>query len=252
MFRKRPPHLDHRRLNHLAPRRLHPTLGLVPPLLACCLFASLSDSALAQVSGSVSAVSNYVYRGVSLSDDKPEAQLSLAYDNDSGWFAGLFASKIDLPSSSSLAIAYAGYAHQLSTSVSWEAGATETVYDQASGQNYTEGFVGLTSERLNARIYYSPNYLGQDLHTLYSELNGNYPLADHVRLIGHVGYLARQSGESELLHNRVDTRVGVAGTAGSWNFQVAVVSLRKTTTGYDGYQRISDRHAGLLSVAYGF
>ena len=46
----------------------------------------------AEVSGSVTLVSDYRFRGVSLSDESPAAQFSLAYDNRSGWYAGVFGS----------------------------------------------------------------------------------------------------------------------------------------------------------------
>src|SRR6266508_589758 len=55
------------------------------------LFASV---AAAQISGTVNLVSDYRYRGTSLSDDKPAAQLGLTYDDASGWYAGLSASTV--------------------------------------------------------------------------------------------------------------------------------------------------------------
>ena len=46
----------------------------------------------ARVSGSVAVVSDYLFRGVSLSEGRPAAQLNVNYDDASGWYAGGFAS----------------------------------------------------------------------------------------------------------------------------------------------------------------
>jgi uncharacterized protein (TIGR02001 family) len=47
----------------------------------------LALDAQAQLSGSAGVASNYMYRGISLSDDKPVARAALNYDDASGWFA---------------------------------------------------------------------------------------------------------------------------------------------------------------------
>src|SRR5439155_7805223 len=52
--------------------------------------------ALGQVSGSASLVSDYRFRGVSLSQEKPALQLNVLYDDQSGWYAGAFASSVQI------------------------------------------------------------------------------------------------------------------------------------------------------------
>ena len=192
---------------------------------------ALCGSASAQVSGSVSLVSDYIYRGISLSNGNPEAQLNLNADFDSGWYAGLFASPIDLPSTHGQAIAYGGYAHQLNSDLNWEAGVSETIYTGGSDQNYAELFVGLSSDRLNGRLSYAPNYLGLSVHSLYGELNYNLPLTEKLRFTAHAGYLhvARQGDEGGVA-SRGDTRVGLAYHIGDWNLQWALASVHETST----------------------
>lgn len=217
-----------------------------------CIFSFLSTVATAQVSGSVSLVSNYVYRGVSLSNNQAEPQVSVAYDNDSGWFGGLFASRIALPHNDSQVIGYAGYAHQVRSDLSWEAGLSDVTYPQNSGQNYAEAFVGLSSERLNGRIYYCPNYLGQSVHSVYGEINGNYPLTPSIHLMAHVGYLSLRADDGDSHDgNRSDRRVGLGTSWGDWNFQVAVTSLSKTGGSYY-YPRVFQSYGGVVNISYGF
>jgi hypothetical protein len=50
------------------------------------LWALLScTSACAQVSGSATLLSDYRFRGVSLSDGQPAVQLGVAWERDDGW-----------------------------------------------------------------------------------------------------------------------------------------------------------------------
>ncbi len=216
------------------------------------LFA-VSGTASAQVSGSVSLLSNYIYRGVSLSDGNPEAQLNLNADFDSGWFAGAFATPVDLPSTHGQAIAYGGYARQLTSDVSWEAGLSETAYTGGGSRNYAEMFVGLSSERLNGRLYYSPDYLGQSVHSLYGELNFNLPLTQGLRLIAHGGYLSLpRQGEDNVSASHGDTRVGLAYHSGDWNLQWSVVSVRQTSVDAYYYQHVTNHYAGVFVAAWNF
>jgi uncharacterized protein (TIGR02001 family) len=215
-----------------------------------------SAAASAQVGGSVSLVSNYVYRGVSLSNDNPEAQLNLTADFDSGWFAGLFASGVNLPATHGQAIAYGGFAHQWTSELSWEAGVSETVYKDDSGQNYAEAFVGLSTDRFNGRLYYSPNYLGQGVHSAYGELNYNLPLSTSLRFTAHAGYLdvAKRDGESRSASHG-DTRAGLAYHTGDWNLQWGIASMRDTTVvsyGYQQYQLVTNHYAGVFDAAWNF
>ncbi|HEX8956151.1 MAG TPA: TorF family putative porin [Burkholderiaceae bacterium] len=255
MFRKRPirPDLDAR----LRAFRFSPSC--LSRLTALAMLA-ISGSAAAQVSGSVSLVSNYIYRGSSFSNDNPEAQLNLTADFDSGWFAGLFVSPVDLPGIHGQAIAYGGYAHQWTGELSWEAGVSESAYTGGTSQNYTEAFVGLSTDRLNGRLYYSPNYLGDGVRSIYGELNYNVPLTEKLRFTAHVGYLdvgLRDDASHKDSHG--DTRVGLAYHAGDWNLQWALASVRETAVyayrAYDNtyyYQRVTRHYAGVFDASWNF
>src|SRR5512144_21045 len=95
--------------------------------VAAILIGAAAGSAAAQLSGTVAAVTDYRYRGVTFSDRRPAAQAGLTYDDASGWYAGAFASTVRLdppgPATSNFqAIAYGGYAARLESGVSLEAG----------------------------------------------------------------------------------------------------------------------------------
>lgn len=200
----------------------------------------------------MSLVSDYIYRGVSLSKDNPEAQLNLNADFDSGWFAGLFASPVDVPGTHGQAIGYGGYARQWTSDVSWEVGVSETAYTSGSSQNYSEVFAGLSSERFNGRLYYSPNYLGQSVHSVYGEINFNQPLTSSLRLNAHAGYLDVQQQGNTGAASHDDLRVGLSYHVGDWNLQWGVASVRETTAQTYYYQRVTRHYTGVFDASWHF
>lgn len=217
------------------------------------LFIAATNTAHAQISGTASIVSDYRYRGASLSEGRPEAQVDLGYDSPSGWYAGMFASGVRINAADmGQFIGYAGYAGKISSGLTWEAGASDERYTGNSAYNYTEEFVGLTYDHFNARIYYSPNYIALGTRSIYTEVNAAYSLQDHVQLLAHVGYLhymdAIDGWEST---SRYDGRIGVNAAYDDWNFQLAWVTLQRISTPYPSYD---DRnpHAVVLSVSRSF
>ena len=64
-----------------------PTLPMLPALrwVIAILIVLPGCEARAQVSGTVSLVSDYRLRGISLSDGEPEPQVNLGYDSPGGW-----------------------------------------------------------------------------------------------------------------------------------------------------------------------
>ena len=103
----------------------------------------------AQVSGDVSLLSDYRFRGESLTEGDPALQAAVNYDHPSGIFLGGLVSNVKInPDVSGLsAIGYAGYTRPLGERSAWEAGVVTYVFPQPTygpDYNYTEAFVGAT------------------------------------------------------------------------------------------------------------
>ncbi|MDB5987637.1 MAG: hypothetical protein JWR16_2690 [Nevskia sp.] len=82
-------------------------------LLALLLLQQVPVVQAADWGGAVGATSDFAYRGLTLSDNKPSGQIDLHYFSKSGWFAGATAASVQRSryDSTSLQIdAYAGYA----------------------------------------------------------------------------------------------------------------------------------------------
>ncbi len=219
--------------------------------LSALLFAA---EACAQVSGSFTLVSDYRFRGVSLSDSRPAAQLSIAYDHADGWYTGVYASSVRLARWSGVDVQllpYLGYARRVRPGLSWELGAEYAMFSGGLGYDYPEFYVGLASDHLNGRIYYASRYFDDDSPFVYAELNGARELSKHLRLLGHVGRSWRngssRAGDGPGQH-RFDARAGIGLTLEAFELQLAWV----TTDGRGRRRSIDrrpDRNAWLFSVS---
>jgi uncharacterized protein (TIGR02001 family) len=137
-------------------------------------FLFVSAETLAQVSGSASLLSDYRYRGVSLSDNRPAAQLALAYDDASGWYGGALASTVQIgsPTSRELqAVAFGGYASRMPSGLSFEAGGDYSAFTGGQSYNYGEVYVGIASDKVSTRMYYAR--ATSDVGRVYGEVNAS-------------------------------------------------------------------------------
>jgi len=220
-------------------------------LVAALLFAS--PMADAQISGNLSVVSDYRYRGMSLSQGNPEEQLSVGYDHPDGWYAGGLISGVDLYAvQSAQLITYGGYAGKIQSGWSWEGGISHTLFNRLHSFDYSEAYAGLGSESINVRLYYSPSYFNELSRTVYGELNANVALHDNLQLLFHGGILdqinSNMNGDSS---TRFDYRVGLNARYNDWNGQLAWVGLQKKLTDYPQYED-TQLHSWVVSVSYSF
>jgi uncharacterized protein (TIGR02001 family) len=212
--------------------------------VAAVLLCACASGASAQLSGTLSGVSDYRYRGNTLTDRMPAAQAGVTYDDPKGWYAGAFASTVRLkppggPSSYFQTIAYAGYATRLAAGISAEVGGDYSAFGEASELNYGEVFVGAATESLSARIYYSPRYFGESSNAVYGEINATQPLVDRLRLHVHAGVLRYRyespygiTARTEPMQNVFDARIGLRIDLEPFQLEVAWVGVSGHTAAY--------------------
>lgn len=231
---------DHDRQPSLpAPAALKPVAGAFAFFTAALCAA---PGALAQTSADLSVVSEYALRGVSQGRN-PAVQLRVDHDFDGGWYAGTFASPIDLYGrGQGLLIVYGGRALPLTTRLSWDAGVTRTIYLRNHEVDYHEFYAGLTYDRVNARISYSPAYYGGG-RTVYLDLNGGIPLGERVALALHAGLLHPLDSDYHWSdRDRADLRATLAYDTGDWRLQAGVQTL--VHAGGEGLPRARALFAG--------
>jgi uncharacterized protein (TIGR02001 family) len=220
-------------------------------------FLLLAADVCAQVSGSATLTSDYVFRGTTLSDGRPAAQLTVAYDDRRGWYGGAFASTARFAASSSQnanIVSFFGYASRLDSAVSWEAGADYSAFAGIRRYNYAEVYLGLTYESFSGRVYYSPRYFGQESSTIYGEINFALPLLERVRLLGHVGTMWSSGGFAyygQPDRRLTDARAGVGFEFDQFNLELAWVGISSPNASYP-LSATRDRNKAVVSVSRSF
>jgi uncharacterized protein (TIGR02001 family) len=206
-------------------------LGLVGVLV------SNADSSRAQLSGSVSVVSDYRYRGISLSDNEPAAQLGVNYDDETGWYAGAFVSTIKsaaYDTRGAQLISFAGYAWRMPSGLSVDIGADYSLVTAVPRYNYPEVYAGFAFQNVSGRLHYAPRYFGQNSAALYGELNLAQPLLENVRLLAHIGVL--DSEANRYYENPsgalVDGAIGVGIDWQGFSMQVSWVGVNHSSGAY--------------------
>ncbi|HEY2558827.1 MAG TPA: TorF family putative porin [Caldimonas sp.] len=178
---------------------------------AAVLGLALSIPAWAQFGASATVESDYRYRGVSLSDGKPSARLTLNYDGDERWYAGASATRATLIANESYPqlVGYAGWLAPPTDGRSVEIGVDAAHFSGISGYDFAEAYVGLLADRWSARLYLSPDYYGRSVPVAYAELDAHVPLHEHARLLAHFGTLVPLRDEPGIAGKaRVDVSLG--------------------------------------------
>lgn len=178
-------------------------------------------AALAQASMSATVMSDYRYRGLTLSDGRPALQWGLAWEHRSGWFAGTMATSTRIADTSGLQwLSYVGHVTRLEGGLAWEAGVQHVAFSSNQARDYQEVFVGIASAQWNARLYYQGPAMGSGGHGVYLEANGSRALGERVQLLGHLGWNRRPDAADR---DRFDARIGIGMLLGDFAAQLAYV-----------------------------
>jgi uncharacterized protein (TIGR02001 family) len=198
-------------------------------LVSCASFAL---HAQAEVSATVSLVSDYVYNGVSSNDNNPTIQGSVDWYNDAGFYVGVWGSGLDEDAFASAQVEldyYAGYAGSLTESVAFDVGYAFYTYpganDSAAESDYGELYGSLTyKENTTAKLLYSDNYFGDVGSSIIVELS-------HVVDLGHDYSLTLSASQTKLLDDGGDFYYGADKGDDSYNHWGA--SVAKSVAGFD-------------------
>lgn len=172
--------------------------------LACALTAGLAAHGFAGVrpdnfGGQLTLTTDYVFRGVSYSDEKPALQAGFEFTHDSGFFTGIWGSNVDFPDDANREVPgpreidiYLGIDRELGRE--WSGIATLIRYEYPGSDSdldfsYTETIVGLRyREQIAAFVAYTDSAFGSDEPSLTYELSALYPAPFYLDLSVGLGY----------------------------------------------------------------
>jgi uncharacterized protein (TIGR02001 family) len=186
------------------------SMKLTQGLAALVLLASAA-AANAEVTGTVSVVSDYNWRGVSQSAQDPALQGSIDYAHASGFYAGVWGSNVDFGDCCDENIEtdlYAGFSG--GEDVTWDVGFIYYYYPGAEGLDYPEVYAGLGYKGFEGKLWYSSDFANYDDQAWYFEVNAAYELPANFGLEAHVGFSTGDGIEAAYgVDNYSDWSVGV-------------------------------------------
>lgn len=232
------------------------------------------------ITGNLSIISDYRFRGITQTFEKPALQGGIDYSHSSGFYLGNWNSNISsgagFPDGNLEMDFYGGYKTSFGD-VGLDFGAIYYYYPGSEGRGLGIGadsgsvtnkeiYVGATWKFLSAKFYYSlddyfslrgVNALGVSTGkntkgTSYLDLGASYDLGDGWGINGHVGLLSLDN-----VHNGdyTDWKIGVTKDVNGWVFGAAYIDTNadgdcKGATTYQPYcftNSNSDNGAGVIN-----
>lgn len=143
-----------------------------------------------EISGNVALTTNYVFRGLSQTDDGPAIQGGFDVGKG-GFYAGTWASSVDFGDDTTMEIDfYGGYAGSITENTSFDVGVIYYAYPDSPGipgdQDFYEVYGGVShafgAVELGASVAYSPDFYGETDESVYTLLSGSFAPADNISL----------------------------------------------------------------------
>lgn len=206
----------------------------VGALLASAFFSYRADAA---VSGTLALTSDYLFRGLSQTNQKPALQGGVEYAHDGGFYAGVWGSNVswlsDLsssaaPISSSVELdLYAGWRHAFSETVKLDAGVYTYYYPGEYPHGFvrpytTEAFVGLSAGPASLKYYHALSNLygfAESDGSGYLDLSLNHEFSAGWIVNAHVG---RQRVKGLSVASYTDWKLGLTRNfADGWSLAAA-------------------------------
>jgi uncharacterized protein (TIGR02001 family) len=167
------------------------TLATTAIILAATISSAHADEAdkpAGEFSGTLTMVSDYVFRGLTQNDEHPALQGSFDYEHSNGLYAGVWGSNVDFNDggqTSMEADIYGGFKF-FSEGVNWDAGAIGYYYpgshQSTDHYNYLEAKIAANKTfgtlDATAQLYYSPNNFADSGDSVYINLGGTVPISD--------------------------------------------------------------------------
>lgn len=148
-------------------------------------------------SGNVALTTDYVYRGISQTDEGAAIQGGFDLEHDSGFYAGVWASNLDFGDDADIEIDYyAGFGGEFSNKVGYDLGVLYYSYPDsdaadAGDYDFTEVYGSLSYDfgpaAVTGGLAYSGDFFGSTGDSLYATVDVDVPLPNDFALGLHYG-----------------------------------------------------------------
>jgi len=200
-------------------------------LVAAMVAAAGAASAQGEISANIGVSNDYVWRGVSQTDNGFAIQGGLDYTNG-GFYVGTWASNVDFGSDADIEVdLYGGFTGALSETVSFDVGFIGYVYPGEDDLNFLELKAGLgfafDALELGTTVYYDP-----DNKNTYLEGTASYAFTEKLSGLASVGNYSFDGGG-----DYTDWSIGAA-----YAFDLFDLTFKYTDTDITGAGDIADEN----------
>jgi len=204
---------------------------LFTSLLLSTAFTPNFASAAYQVSANVGITSNYVWRGVTQSDDKFSISAGADYNADSGFYAGVWAATVDFNDDTNFEYDfYTGFQKDFSN-VNLDVGYIYYGYQGEDDLAFSEVYVKASFDKLTVGVStLADNDTGADFaDSTYLEASYSFSLPNQITLDIHGGYYDFKDGDNYQDYNlslsKGDFSLMVSTLTGNDTLEDTLVSL---------------------------
>lgn len=192
-------------------------------LVAAGAAVGLTGVAHADVSSTITATSNYDFRGSTQTSGDPALQASLDWSHESGAYLGAWASNVDFGPGTDSDIevdVYGGYKFTTGE-VSWDLGAIYYTYHPGGDDvDYWEVYAGLGYKAFGAKLWVAGDYGNTGDDAWYLEGNYTVALPQDFGLALHAGY---SGGDYWKPDEYFDYSIGVTKNVGKFSLALKYI-----------------------------
>ena len=183
-------------------------------ILFCSLLLSNALALAVEVSGNLTLASDYVYRGISQTDEQATIQGGFDVAGDSGIYAGVWASNVDFDGSIEIDL-YVGYGGSFTEDASYDLGLLRYEYpDDAEGDapesSFNELYANFSFKSFSLGLAYSSDFFAESDAALYISLDYELSLPSDMAMTLHYGKQSIDDNAQFGTPDYVDYSVGVS------------------------------------------
>jgi uncharacterized protein (TIGR02001 family) len=226
--------------------------------LGILLWAGARGASAADLTLSVTGLSDFRFRGVSLSDRDPAVQAGVDWSHAQGAMAGALISTVrpgPSPEKESgvAGLGYLGWSGVWTGTLTWSGGFLLYAFPhqpQVDSLDYQEVFLRLRAADAELGLYVSNSYFDSGAPSAYLSVAIGRDLTDRLRLFAHAGWLGTGSANADYSYydhtQRFDARVGASFDLNWASIELSVVGATES----DNWCR-ADRRACEVGLVFG-
>ena len=220
-------------------------------MVVIALLLLVPNKSDAEVSITLTGASDYLFNGVSQTDDKPAIQGSIDWVNEQGWYVGSWASNVDFGDDTDAEIDYyGGYSQQVNENIFYDLGFAHYTYvggDDSSDANYTELYFAIGYQSTLFKAWYTNDYSGTDAGHYVLALSHNVALTEDVTLTFQIDRSTSIDDDKFSWDANDDSYIHVKAEASyRWQDIAFALALEKTDLDYDDDVKL------LATISYTF